>query len=83
MRLEQEDAAAEQEAVRKASQRARLVPLGQLEKLGTGHLKLSPLFPYDPHDQFQVTFLSFQVLFQEVEIPGQEAPGFALCPGSL
>lgn len=46
MGLEQKDRAAEQEAVRKASQRAHLMPPTHLEKLGQLNIgKLSPIIP--------------------------------------
>lgn len=46
MGLEQKEGAAEQEAVRKASQRARLMPPTHLEKLGQLNIgKLSPIIP--------------------------------------
>lgn len=44
--------------------------------------KLSSIIPHDPRDQFQVTFLSSQVL-QKAETLGPEAPGISPCLSSL
>lgn len=84
MGLEQEDRVRAR-TVRGASQMpaSSLMPPRHLEKMGQLNIwKLSSIIPHDPRDQFQVTFLSSQVL-QKAETLGPEAPGISPCLSSL